>query len=110
MTDEESQQGEIQEESLEERLSEIEDPLLAPSRLSAGWRLFVALAVIISAGAGASIGVAVARIGCEGCTIVSSIAGGTLGAAFAGVGMAILAVLIARSFEEWRRLGRTREK
>lgn len=91
------------EASLEDRIPATADPLLQPRRLSVGWRAFVVISVAISAAAGGSIGVAVARIGCERCGISSAIGGGLLGGAFAAIGMAILAVLIARSFEEWRR-------
>ncbi len=87
----------------EESLLDVEDPLLQPRRLSLGWRVFVAASVCLAAGAGGAIGAAVPKIGCEECGMPATVIGAVLGAVFAGIGMAIMAVLIARSFEEWRR-------
>ncbi len=91
------------EEEVLERLSHLDDPLLAPRRLGVFWRTFIVLSTALAAAAGGTIGVAVARLGCEGCSILTLVGGGAIGAVFAGSGVSVLTVLTARSFDEWRR-------
>lgn len=95
---------------LERRLAAQEDPLLRPKKLSWGWRSFVAITVAVAAGAGGAIGAAVGRLGCEGCSALSLVLGAAMGATFAGIGMTVLAILVARSFVEWESSRRKRSR
>ncbi|MER3520953.1 MAG: hypothetical protein C4317_01440 [Acidimicrobiia bacterium] len=88
-------------ESLAQRIPDAKDPLLRRRKLSWRWRLFVVFTVALAGVAGGAIGAAVARLGCEECSAPSVALGAALGMAFAGIGMAILAMLVARSFVEW---------
>lgn len=89
-------------EKLERELSEREDPLLMAHPLGIWWRLLVAALTATGGAAGGSIGWAVATLGCEPpCGLASRLVGAALGASLSGLGMAVLGVLIARSFTEW---------
>lgn len=89
-------------ERVEKDLAAQEDPLLRPRPLGLWWRLLVAALTAAGGTAGGWIGWAVASLGCEPpCGVAPRIVGATLGAGLSGLGMAVLGVLIARSFMEW---------
>lgn len=80
--------------------SEITELRREPLRLF--WRIGIGLVVVIAAIAGGSIGAAIVRITCDtNCGIAYAGAVG-LGLIFGGLGTLILAVLVARSMQEWK--------
>jgi hypothetical protein len=85
------------------KLGNREDPLLERKPLAFGWKLVIAILAVLGAVAGGGIGWAVGSLGCENppCSVLPGLVGGILGASLAALGMAVLGVLVVRSFEEW---------
>lgn len=72
-----------------------------PKRISLFWKICIGVAVIVAGLAAAGIGGAIVRITCESDCAVPYAGGIGLGLVFGGFGTLILAVLVARSMQEW---------
>ncbi|RIK07466.1 MAG: hypothetical protein DCC49_10090 [Acidobacteria bacterium] len=78
------------------------DHIKARPPLRLVWKVVIAVAVLIAATAGGGIGAAIVRITCESDCALPYAGGTGLGIIFGGMGTLILAVLVARSMQEWR--------
>jgi hypothetical protein len=86
------------------------NPLVGRKRpLSRGAVIAIIAAVVLAAGAGATIASQVAVIACGGGCAPTAVAAGLLGGAMGGVGVAIIGVLVARAFVEWEDIKRRRD-
>lgn len=79
--------------------------MTAPARpkrpLGRGAVAGIVTAIVLAAAAGATIASQVAVILCDGGCLTTATLAGILGGAIAGIGVAIVGLLVARAFAEW---------